>query len=237
MPIFPPLSQLLTLVAALLLVFGQTSAQANQSSSSLILVDKNQLFSANFDGGSITRTDLKSIDQPIEKALGRDIRRLAITDDGKLIAASAYLDGRIYILDAQSLEVVNSFKTGRRPFAILFDAANQLFWATLFEDHQIIAFDRQGNVLQQVDTVDTPRGLALTDDGRLLVTHAMTGQVSIYSTQQGNLSLLKRIDLAEEQNPDQFVSQGLPRLLDDIAISPDGNEAWLPHLLWNFDHP
>ncbi len=27
------------------------------------------------------------------------------------------------------------------------------------------------------------------------------------------------------------------RVLDDIALSPDESEAWLPHLLWNFDHP
>lgn len=25
-------------------------------------------------------------------------------------------------------------------------------------------------------------------------------------------------------------------MLDDIAISPDEKEAWLPHVLWNFDH-
>lgn len=28
----------------------------------------------------------------------------------------------------------------------------------------------------------------------------------------------------------------MPRLLDGIALSPDGSEAWLPHVLWSFDH-
>jgi nitrate reductase cytochrome c-type subunit len=43
--------------------------------------------------------------------------------------------------------------------------------------------------------------------------------------------------LHSTQNKDEFVSQGNPRLLDDIEISPNGKEAWLPHVLWNFDHP
>ncbi len=213
-------------------------SQAQQSSSSLLLgPDQRWLFSANFDAGTLTRLDVSSAEAQQEVSLGGDIRRLAITDDSKIIAASDYLRHRIYLLDAVSLKVIRQMDTGRRPFGIVFDARRQWFWASLFEDHQLIAFDRQGNVQQRVTTADTPRGLALTDDGRLLVTHAMTGQLSIYDSRSTPLKLLQRISLAVEQQADEFASQGLPRLLDDIAISPDGREAWLPHLLWNFDHP
>lgn len=47
---------------------------------------------------------------------------------------------------------------------------------------------------------------------------------------------MRTISLPVTQDPNEFVSQGHPRLLDDIAVSPDETEAWLPHVLWNFDH-
>ena len=78
--------------------------------------------------------------------------------------------------------------------------------------------------------------MALLTDGRLLITHSMTGQVSVWQTQPQRTQV-QVIDLAVEEHTDQFVSQGQPRLLDTIAISPDEEEVWLPHVLWNFDHP
>lgn len=45
------------------------------------------------------------------------------------------------------------------------------------------------------------------------------------------------IQLADsESDPVKTNPQGKPRLLDNIAISPDGRQAWLPHVLWSFGH-
>ncbi len=234
MPVSYPIL-LLTLLFSLLL---SSLATASVSSGSMVLsADGETLYTANYDGGSVSRTPLDNPTLQQETSLGRDIRRLAITDDGTLIAATDYLGKRIYLLDATSLEIRNSIDTGRHPFAVIWDKTNQLFRATLFEDHQLIAFDRQGFVLDQTETAETPRGMALTGDGRLLVSHAMTGELSVYDAGQPAPKLLRRIRLQTVQKPRESDSQGVPRLLDDIAISPDGTEAWLPHVLWNFDHP
>ncbi|GGK63513.1 cytochrome D1 domain-containing protein [Amphritea balenae] len=234
------MNALLRIFTLLSFVLCTTSFAAQSSSSILASADQQYIYTANFDAGSISRSSGTSEqgDKAFKEiSLGQDIRRIALSSDGKRLAATDYLGDRIYLLNAANLELIKTIDTGRRPFALIYDTKHQLFWATLFEANKLIAFDNEGTIRNEVDTADTPRGLALTDDGRLLVSHAMTGQISIYDTTSLALTLIKRIDLAEKQYTDEFVSQGLPRLLDDIAISPDGKEAWLPHLLWNFDHP
>ena len=199
--------------------------------------DGSFLYTANFDAGSLTRTNLTNVDNQIEVQLGKDIRRLAISSDGNVLAASDYLSKSIFLLNAQTLETQARITTGRRPFAIVYDEKRSLFWATIFEDGQLIGFDRKGVIQHQLQIAETPRGLALTDDNRLLITHALTGELSIYDLSATTPKLIKTIKLKSIQKEDEFSSQGVPRLLDDIAISPNGSEAWLPHLLWNLDHP
>ncbi|OMH39110.1 cytochrome D1 domain-containing protein [Motiliproteus sp. MSK22-1] len=232
-PIFFSLLALLILS----LWVNQSSLAATSSGSIQASSDGNVLYTANFDAGSLTRTNLSEIEDQIEVQLGKDIRRLAVSDDGKVLAASDYLSKTIFLLDAQTLEIRAQVATGRRPFAIAYDGKHSLFWATIFEDGQLIGFDHKGKIQHQLQTAETPRGLALTDDNRLLVTHALTGELSIYDISATPPRLTRTIELKSTQKEDEFSSQGVPRLLDDIAISPDGSEAWLPHLLWNLDHP
>ena len=241
--------------ALLLLLSLPVSTQATQSSSSILISkDGHHLYTANFDGGSLTRTLLDAGQQPStqpsmqptpqrqqEVSLGRDLRRIAFNEEGSLLAVTSYLDQELLLLDPQTLAVRHRVATGSRPFAVVYDPLNRWFWVSEFEGGRLLAVDPEGVIQQTLATADTPRGLAITADNRLLVSHAMTGQLSIYDLTTiapgSEPELLRRIDLAVSQVDDQSVSQGLPRLLDDIAISPDGHEAWLPHLLWNFDHP
>ncbi len=227
-------------LALLLVSLGlmSTPALAAVSSGSLVLgKDGKVLFSANLDAGSVSRIDRNSGERLTERSLGGDLRRLALADSDRLLAVSDYTQGKLHILNGTTLEVEESISIPGRPFGVVYDQENQLFWVALFEKHQLVGIDAKGEERVRLDTEETPRGLALLSDGRLLVSHAMVGKVSIYDTKVLPPKLTKVIALHETQNPDEFVSQGVPRLLDDIAVSPDEREAWLPHLLWNFDHP
>lgn len=207
------------------------------ASSSLLLDPRgNTLYTANFDAGSISRIDLHTPQQVVSRALGKDIRRLALSSEGVLLATDT-VAGKVWLLHAHNLTTVRELAVGRRPFGAVFDIRRNCFWVTLFEDHQLLQISTRGELLQRVDTADTPRGLALTSDDRLLVSHAMTGQLSVYDLKSGKAHLSRLVTLAETSGEDEFQAQGVPRLLDDIALSPDGREAWLPHVLWNFDHP
>ncbi len=224
--------------AVLLAFLIPTLSHSAVNSSALYLTkDTKYIYSANLDGGSVTKIDAKTGEKIFEKVLGSDIRRIAFKSDESIYGGvTDFMKNRVLFLNSNN-EILKTIKTKNRPpHAILYDEKNRYFFVSIYEDNELwVIDDKSFEVLNKIKTDKTPRGLALTDDGRLLVSHAMIGMVSIYDSR--SLARLKTITLHSTQNDDEFVSQGKPRLLDDIEIKPDGKEAWLPpHVLWNFDH-
>jgi len=233
-------------IVFLITFFFSAGVYAESSSSIIEKSDGHAIYSANFDGGSITLINPNALMDRKERVLGKDIRRLALNHDESQLLVSDYVGEKVFWLDSENLTVEHELAIAGRPFGIVHDKQSQLYWLTLFEKGQLLALNQSGDIVFQLDTLETPRGLALTADKRLLVSHAMTGQVSIYDVSVSSqneehdkatfIELIKVIQLATVEHEDEFVSQGQPRVLDDIALSPDESEAWLPHLLWNFDH-
>ena len=222
----------------LLLVLLSFPALASVKSSSILFSqNKMRIISANFDAGSVSLIDAKSGALLKEAHIGKDIRRIALTADGRLLLATDQLNDQIVLLDAKTLKTKHISKVASRPFGVVFDALNQQFYVTSFERGQLLVINREGQVTQSIKTAGTPRGLAITDDGRLLVTHALLGQISIFDVTTKQPVLQKIIQL-QDSAFDAVLSnpQGKPRLLDNIVISPDGTQAWLPHVLWSFAH-
>ena len=214
------------------------STFASEKSRSIIFTpDRTGIISANFDAGSVSIIDRKSGEIIKEALIGKDIRRIAMDDGGKVLLATDYLNAQLILLDAQSLKVLKQIPVPNRPFGVIYNASRQQFYVTSFEQHQLLTLNLEGEIISQTETATTPRGLALTDDNRLLVTHALTGQVSIFDVSGKEPGLLKVIQLADSPRlSEKTTPQGKPRLLDNIAISPDGKTAWLPHVLWSFGH-
>ncbi len=225
---------LLALCLALFALAG--AGLAAPQSGSLVSGDNGtKLFSANFDAGTVSWINRETGAREGELHIRGDLRRVALGADG-VLAVTDYEAGRVVFADWQKGKVLRAFDLGPRPFGVVYDAQNEIYWVTLFEGHQLAAVHPKKGVVHRVDTEETPRGLALLSDGRLLVTHSLVGKVSIYDTRSLPPVHLNTIALHESQEADEFASQGVPRVLDDIAVSPDETEAWLPHVLWNFDH-
>lgn len=215
--------------------YTNTSYSNTKSNSLLLSVDGSQFISANMDAGSVSILDAESGELLTEQALGKDLRRLALDPINNRLLVSDYLADQLYLIDAKSLNLIKTIKTGYRPFGIVYDEYNKQYYVTLFEAKQLITVSTDGEITATTQTADTPRGLALTNDGRLFVTHSMTGQVSIYNTRTPTLELNKIIQLSDTPvHNSRATPQGKPRVLDNIAISPDGTQAWLPHVLWSF---
>lgn len=224
------------LLSLLTLLFA--SSLCAQTMSAGLIGDADTLYSANLAAGSVSRVAKADGRILAEAALGGDLRQLAQGRDGRLLV-SDYSGDRLLLLGSD-LTLKRTIHTDRRPYGVLFDPQRNWYWVTLFEAGRLQAYDQAGERVLDAPTLETPRGLALTDDGRLLVTHAMTGQLSIYALGTHPITALPTptvITLAETRSDTATDSQGLPRLLDSIALSPDGREAWLPHVLWSFNHP
>ncbi|WP_417429625.1 hypothetical protein [Kiloniella sp.] len=212
------------------------SSFAATESSSLVTGDHgSKLFSANYDAGTVTWINKKTGERISEIKIGGDLRRIAIGQNNT-IAVTDYTGGRLVLINWRTAEVIKSFDLGPRPFGVVYDRNNNVFWVTLFEAHQLVAVHPEKGIVHKVKTRDTPRGLALLSDNRLIITHSLIGEVSIYDAQTVPPVHLTTIKLHQSQEQNEFISQGVPRVLDDIAVSPNETEAWLPHLLWNFDH-
>ena len=202
-----------------------------------LLLAGDALYSANGDGGSVSKIDRRTGARLAEARLGGDIRTVALDPSNGVVAATDYKGGALDLLDAVSLSMKRRVAVDGRPYGVVYDQRNQIFWTTATESGRLFGVSEDGSIRSEVKTEETPRGLALLPDGRLLVTLAMTGKIAIYDTKTLPPRLVKTITLASERNQDQTVSQGLPRVLDRIVVSPDLKQAWLPHELWNFTHP
>lgn len=213
------------------------ASTAVESRSLLLETGGKTLLSANFDGGSVTRTNRETGAELAETPLGGDIVSVAEDPDDDILIATDYTGDQVSFLNTADLSLRRRLPLPGRPAGAVYDARNRLFWIATAESGRLYGVTPRGKTLVDISTEEAPRGLALLPDGRLLVSHATLGAVSIYDTTTLPPQRVKLIRLATEQNPDQTVSQGLARGLDRIAISPDMKQAWLPHVLWNFDHP
>jgi len=210
---------------------------AVESRSLLLEAGGKTLLAANFDGGSVSRIDRATGTRVNEAVLGGSITSIAVDPADNLVAATDFAGDKVSLLALDTLGVEKQVAVPDRPAGVVYDPRNRLFWVTSVEGNRLYGIAAGGSIKVNMAVDESPRGLALLADGRLLISHAMIGAVSIYDTTSLPPKRNKLIALAVEQNKDETVSQGLPRGLDRIAVSPDGKQAWLPHMLWNFDHP
>ena len=85
---------------AIFLIFTPSLSHSSVSSSALYLTkDKQYIYSANLDGGSVSKIDAKSGKKIFEKALGSDIRRIAFNNDESIYGVTDYTKNRVYFLN------------------------------------------------------------------------------------------------------------------------------------------
>ena len=150
--------------------------------------------------------------------------------------------------------VVSGFRSGTLK---AFDLSTHIPLAQ-FQYERTLNVLRLGRTVADVDEdrdglpdVGDPRGFVIRSDSqRLYVTHGKSPWVSVVDVglDAGGLPtgmvLAGKIQTNEypfdpffNPTPVQTVeSQGLPRFLEDVALSPDGNHALVPHVLHNINH-
>lgn len=154
----------------------------------------------------------------------------------------------------QEYFVVSGFRSGTiKAYDIdtLAEVASHQYLRTLNEvpaGKTIVDVDQNRDGI--ADTGD-PRGFVIrADSERMYVTHFKSPYVSVLSVQLDANGVPTGFTEESKINTDQYAfdpffnptpvsavkSQGFPRFLEDIALSPDGTRALVPHVLHNVNH-
>ena len=171
-----------------------------------------------------------------EKRTDRDfIGDVAFSPDGRLLyAADVYRDS-IVVINPQSGTVIDRFKTGRRPYRILFHPDGKSFFVTHWADGSLAQYDTAtGSPLSSVRIGPHPTDMVFRKGGpesadqtpayiaRLFVAAANTNNVYAVGITGGNeLSVVESINLAMTPR------QPLGMTPSALALSPDGKRLFV----------
>ncbi len=140
------------------------------------------VLTANGDVGSVSYADIDRYALVAEIKVGTDIRSVALSPDGKWLAAVDRGNASVALLDTASRTVVRVIPLGTRPRAAVWDAADPRWLYVAEEDDGAVAvIDRTRGVLSSTIPVGRlPSGVAVSSARReLYVTHRIDGKVTI----------------------------------------------------------
>jgi len=185
--------------------------------------------------GSVSVIDPGTLAVTTLTGVGVEPYGIAIAPNQKYFVVSGFRSGTIKAYDMASLQEVASHQYLRT----LNEIPAGLTVADVDENRDGLA------------DLGDPRGFVIRSDSeRMYVTHFKSPYISVLQVQLSPLGLptgfveAGKID-TNEYTVDPFfnpspvtsvVSQGLPRFLEDIALSPDGSRALVPHVLHNVNH-
>jgi len=184
---------------------------------------------------SVVDTATRQVVQTITSGIGTEPFGIALAPNGKYLLVTNYRSDSLSVIDPATDTVVASFQYDTN---LDFPPVGKTY-ADLDTNNDFLA-DFEG-----------PRAIAIkSTSDRAYVTHERSGFVSVISLSLNGsgvptgMSLVKGINLNKYafdnfNNPTPVtvaLSQGTSKFLDDIAITPDGTKAWVPHVLHNVNH-
>jgi YVTN family beta-propeller protein len=188
---------------------------------------------------SVIDTGLLSVQTTLSN-VGVEPYGIVTAPNGLYFVVSGFRSGTMKLYDATTLTELVSFQYARNPNFIS-DPLPSHPVSTLKDVDE----DRDG-----VPDMGEPRGFVVrADSQRIYVTHHKSPYVSVLDvTLSAGLPTAVTLNTKIDTNlyafdpifnpvPVQNVaSQGNPRFLEDIALSPDGTRALVPHILHNVNH-
>lgn len=209
---------------------------ANQRGNIPLRANSRRGFPPNADPGTVTviNTAGRSVQTTISN-VGVEPYGVVVSPNGKYFAVSGFRSGTLALFDATTFAPLVTHQ-------FLFDLNDIPSPFTIADADS----NRDG-----IADLGDPRGFTiLADSSQIYVTHNKSPFISVLDvTLDGNglptaISLNSKIDLNEYDKDPFFnpvpvtavLSQGLPRFQEDIAISPDGTRAVVPHVLHNINH-
>ena len=161
---------------------------------------------------------------------------LAFSPDGRMLYAAELYRDDVAVINPQSGMVINRFKTGRRPYRILFHPDGKSFFVSHWADGTVGHYDTgTGSALATVRIGAHPTDLLwrnggppetsegeLTWDARLFVAAASTNNVYVLGVTSG-----KQLRVVETINVAMTPMQPLGMTPSALALSKNGNRVFV----------
>jgi YVTN family beta-propeller protein len=172
-------------------------------------------------------------DKPADRDFVGDV---AFSPDGRLLYAAELYKDSVAVINPQSGMVISRFKTGRRPYRILFHPDGKSFFVSHWADGSVGHYDAgNGSALTNLRLGAHPSDMVLRDGGpgdvapgeptwaaRLFVAAAHTNSVFAVGVSSGKeLSVVERINVAMAPR------QPLGMTPSALALSADGRRLFV----------
>ena len=210
------------------------STGANGASTIVVDDSRQRVWSVNSDSDTVTVIDAAKLLGLAETSVGDNPRTLAIAPDGTVWVVNQD-DATISLVDGGTVRerARIALPYASRPYGIAFDPRGDAAYVTLQATGRLLKVNvGDGTVERAVDVGPTPRGVAVSLDGRrILVARYISpvGQGVVTEVDGRSLKVVRHFELALDPGPDSPVGgRGVPNHLAAIAIAPDGRRAWIP---------
>jgi len=194
------------------------------------------VFEFAFAGGKLTPARTFPV-VPEDKRTNSDfIGDVAFSPDGRLLYAADLYRDSVVVINPQSGMAIGRYKTGRRPYRILFHPDGKSFFVTHWADGSLGHYDAaNGSLLETVRIGAHPTDIVWRNGGptdpaegeptwmaRLFVAAANTNNVYAVGVGSGN-----QLSVVESINVSMTPRQPLGMTPSALAVSPDGKRLYV----------
>ena len=209
---------------------------AGTHGASTIVVDegRQRVWSVNSDSDTVTVIDAAKLLRLAETSVGDNPRTLAIAPDGTAWVVNQD-DATISLVDGGTVTEPAriALPYASRPYGIAFSPRGDVAYVTLQATGRLLEINvGDGTVERAVEVGPTPRGVAVSADGRRILVTRYISPVDrgvVTEVDGRSLKVVRHFELALDPGPDSPVGgRGVPNHLAAVAIAPDGRRAWIP---------
>jgi DNA-binding beta-propeller fold protein YncE len=194
------------------------------------------VFEFAFADGKLTAARTFEVTPKDKRAANDFVGDVTFAPDGHLLYAAELYKNDIVVVNPQSGMVIDRFKTGRRPYRIVFHPDGQSYFVSLWADGSVGFYETaNGNLLMRIPVAAHPTDMLWRDGApadtvpgeptwtaRLFVAAANTNNVYSLAVTSG-----KQVNLAESINLAMSPRQPLGMTPSGLALSPDGKRLFV----------
>ncbi|MBI2920111.1 MAG: beta-propeller fold lactonase family protein [Planctomycetes bacterium] len=204
---------------------GRPAAPVYRSPNHVCLsADGRLAYVVNHTSDTLSVLDIRGRKVVSEIAVGSRPVHAALSRDGAFLYVSCLYVGAISVVDLEKGRVVRTIATGDEPYGVTVSRdGRRLFVANSLSDTVSVIDAAAGTTLAEIPVARSPRDIAETPDGKLVVSNGLSRGMSVLDPAAG--SELERRDL------------GRASLTRQVACTKDGRWAFVAGILSHDETP